>query len=337
MRGRGASSTTASWPAATAEYPTQPLPGLGESWSRAPLRAALLALAVAVAFADSSIVVLALPELLGDFETTITVGLVGGHRLQPRGRGRGARPDPAGPAPGRRPGSRAWGLVVFCAASWAARSPTAWPCWSTARAIQGVGAALLLAGSVPLLGALCGSQRRGAALWGAAGVVGAAVGPALGGALTQAFDWRAIFIAQVPLAAAAIAATVRPPAAVAAPAPAAAGRDEARIPRLVSGIALALISAALVGALFLAVVLMIDGWGHEPLLAAARGQPAARGGPGRGAGGRPQRPPGGRRGRHPAGGRQPRWRWPCCPSPASRCWAPPWRSAAWAWASACPP
>jgi hypothetical protein len=61
---------------------------------------------------------------------------------------------------------------------------------------------------------------------------------------------------------------VRPPAAVAAPAPDAPARDEARIPRLIAGVALALISAALVGALFLAVVLMIDGWGHEPLLAA---------------------------------------------------------------------
>ena len=126
---------------------------------------------------------------------------------------------------------------------------------------------MLLAGSVPLLGALCGSPARGALLWGAAGVIGAAVGPALGGALTQAFDWRAIFIAQVPLAAAAIAATFR------APAPAreepARERDPARPARWISGAALALISAALVGALFLAVVLMIDGWGHEPLLAAA--------------------------------------------------------------------
>jgi predicted MFS family arabinose efflux permease len=96
--------------------------------------------------------------------------------------------------------------------------------------------------------------------------MGAAVGPALGGALTQAFDWRAIFVAQVPLAAAAIAATVRAPAPLPDARP--EGRHPARARRLVSGASLALISAALVGALFLAVVLMIDGWGHEPLLAA---------------------------------------------------------------------
>ncbi len=99
-------------------------------------------------------------------------------------------------------------------------------------------------------------------------MIGAAVGPALGGALTQAFDWRAIFIAQVPLAAAAIAATFRAPAPVREEA-GAGGATPARPSRWISGVALALISAALVGALFLAVVLMIDGWGHEPLLAAA--------------------------------------------------------------------
>ncbi len=268
MRGRGASSTTppVSQPA-TAEFPTQPLPGLGESWSRAPLRATLLALAVAVAFADSSIVVLALPQLLGDFETTITSvsWVVTSYNVAVA-----VLALALIPLVRRLDAARLtrWGLVVFCAACVGCSVADGLAVLVTARAIQGAGAALLLAGSVPLLGALCGSQRRGAALWGAAGVLGAAVGPALGGVLTQAFDWRAIFIAQVPLAAAAIAATVRPPAAVAAPAPEAAGRDEARIPRLVSGIALALISAALVGALFLAVVLMIDGWGHEPLLAA---------------------------------------------------------------------
>jgi MFS family permease len=155
---------------------------------------------------------------------------------------------------------------VFCAGSLACAAAWSLASLVSARAVQGAGAALLLAGAVPLMGAVAGSAARGAAIWGAAGVVGAAVGPALGGALTQAFDWRSIFLAQVPLAAAAIAATL----GAAVPRPAAGVDGSAgRADRLPAGAALGLISAALVGALFLAVVLMIDGWGHEPLLAAA--------------------------------------------------------------------
>ena len=65
----------------------------------------------------------------------------------------------------------------------------------------GVGAALLLAGALPVLVALTGSPAAGAAVWTLAGTFGAALGPALGGVLTQAFDWRAIFVVQAPVAA----------------------------------------------------------------------------------------------------------------------------------------
>jgi predicted MFS family arabinose efflux permease len=230
------------------------------------VRAGLLALAVAVAFADSSIVVLALPQLLGDFETTITPvsWVVTSYNVAVA-----VLALALVPVVRRLDAARLtrWGLIIFCVACVGCATAGGLETLVASRAIQGAGAALLLAGSVPLLGALCGSAARGAVVWGAAGVIGAAVGPALGGALTQAFDWRAIFIAQVPLAAAAVAATVRAPAA--APERARPGRDPERASRWISGAALALISAALVGALFLAVVLMIDGWGHEPLVAAA--------------------------------------------------------------------
>lgn len=204
------------------------------------VRAALMALAVAVAFADSSIVVLALPELLGAFDTTITSvawvvtaynAAIAALALALVPLVRRLRPGPLVAA----------GLVVFCTASIACAAAGDLATLVAARAVQGAGGALLLAGALPALGALLGDARRGAVWWGTAGVVGGAVGPAAGGALTQAFDWRAIFIAQVPPAAAALAA---------------AG-------------ALALVSAALVGALFLAVVLMIDGWGLAPIVAAA--------------------------------------------------------------------
>jgi MFS family permease len=258
----------------TAEYPTSPLPRpeAGRPGAAGWTRTILLAIAVGVAFADSSIVVLALPDLLSRFDTTIgavswvitsynvtvaVLALVLVPLVAARREG-GRRLDPVR--------LTQIGLVVFCAASLACAVSGDLGLLIGARAVQGAGAALLLAGTVPLLATVAGSPARGAVVWAVAGVMGAALGPALGGALTQVFDWRSIFIAQVPLAAAALLATIR--VTVPPPAPVADGTAERRV-RLPAGAALALVSAALVGALFLSVVLMIDGWGHAPLLAAA--------------------------------------------------------------------
>src|SRR5690606_34010060 len=117
-------------------------------------RTILIALAVGVAFADSSIVVLALPELLSRFDTTITAvfWVVTGYNvtvavlalaLVPVMAGRwggGARLDPVR--------LTRIGLVVFCAASLACALSDALGLLIGARAVQGAGAAMLLAGSV---------------------------------------------------------------------------------------------------------------------------------------------------------------------------------------------
>jgi predicted MFS family arabinose efflux permease len=233
--------------------------------SRGGLGAAALAVAVATAFADSSIVVLALPDLLSEFDASIpgvawtvtaynlAVAVVALALAAPLRR--------FGPAPLARVG-----LVLFVAASAVCAAAGGLTLLVAARAVQGVGAALLLAGALPLLGAELGSAARGARAWGTAALVGAAVGPALGGALTQAFDWRSIFIAQIPLAAVALAAVWRRAAPEPPPAPASSGPPSRS--RIVANAGLALVSGALVGALFLAVVLAIDGWGHAPLVAA---------------------------------------------------------------------
>ena len=73
-----------------------------------------------------------------------------------------------------------------------------------ARAAQGVGAALLLAGSLPVLVALVPGRGRGRRWWALAAAVGAAIGPALGGVLTELFSWRAIFLVQAPIVAGAL-------------------------------------------------------------------------------------------------------------------------------------
>jgi MFS family permease len=231
--------------------------------SRGGLGAAALAVAVATAFADSSIVVLALPDLLSEFDASIpgVAWTVTAYNLAV------AVVALALAAPLRRFGpallARA-GLALFVAASAVCAAAGDLAPLVAARAVQGVGAALLLAGALPLLGAELGSPARGARAWGTAALVGAAVGPALGGALTQAFDWRSIFIAQIPLAAIALAAVWRRAEVPPPPAPSAPpGRS-----RIVANAGLALVSGALVGALFLAVVLAIDGWGHAPLAAA---------------------------------------------------------------------
>jgi hypothetical protein len=92
-------------------------------------------------------------------------------------------------------------------------------------------------------------------------VFAAALGPALGGALTQAFDWRAIFVVQVPVGVAAAVASLRSPgAAVAA--------TERRRFAVRPAAALALISAALTAVLFLLVLLLVAGWSVSPLRAA---------------------------------------------------------------------
>jgi MFS family permease len=145
---------------------------------------------------------------------------------------------------------------VGCACSWNLTALIAFRC------VQGLGAALLLAAALPLLSSLRGSRERGLALWTTVAVLGAALGPVLGGVLTQLFDWRAIFAVQAPVAGVALFAaggTVTLPP-----------EQPSRRKRgaLAADAALAFVFAALVGALFLAVLLVITVWGLDPIAGA---------------------------------------------------------------------
>ena len=87
--------------------------------------------------------------------------------------------------------------------------------------------------------------------------------PALGGVLTEAFDWRAIFIVQAPIALAAAPALMASHIAT-------VRESLPRPPKdLLAGLALALLSGALTALVFLLVLLLISGWSVEPLAAAA--------------------------------------------------------------------
>ena len=75
-----------------------------------------------------------------------------------------------------------------------------------ARALQGVGGALLTPGSLAIIEASFRREDRGPAIgaWSGLGGVTAAVGPFLGGWLVQAASWRLIFLINLPLAAAVV-------------------------------------------------------------------------------------------------------------------------------------
>jgi EmrB/QacA subfamily drug resistance transporter len=103
-----------------------------------------------------------------------------------------------------------WGVVLFTAASAACGfSPTV--SWLVAfRAVQGVGAALLMPQTLAILTMVFPPERRGAAfgIWGAVAGVATIAGPTLGGLLVTAFDWRYIFFINLPIGAAVIALSV---------------------------------------------------------------------------------------------------------------------------------
>jgi EmrB/QacA subfamily drug resistance transporter len=95
------------------------------------------------------------------------------------------------------------GVILFTLASAACGlSPSVG--WLVAfRAIQGVGAALLLPQTLAILTTVFPPERRGAAfgVWGAVAGVATIAGPTLGGLLVSAFDWRYIFFINVPIGA----------------------------------------------------------------------------------------------------------------------------------------
>jgi MFS family permease len=154
------------------------------------------------------------------------------------------------------------GLAVFFVSSVVCAASNSLELLVGGRVAQGLGAALLLGASLPLLVVLSGDRQHAVAIWVLAGTLGTAVGPALGGILTEAFDWRAIFAVQAPLAAAAVVAALHPSARALAP-----PSEHGRAP-LGSALALVFTYAALVGALFLAVLLIVTVWDYGPLAGA---------------------------------------------------------------------
>ena len=97
------------------------------------------------------------------------------------------------------------GLAVFTLASIVCATASSLVWLLIGRASQGLGAALLMPNSLAILGASFGGEARGRAIgiWAAAGALAGAVGPLLGGWLVDTSGWRAIFLINLPVAAAA--------------------------------------------------------------------------------------------------------------------------------------
>jgi EmrB/QacA subfamily drug resistance transporter len=70
-----------------------------------------------------------------------------------------------------------------------------------ARGVQGVGAAMLVPGSLAIISASFGEEDRGRAIgtWSGFSAITAAVGPVIGGWLIEHFSWRAVFFINLPL------------------------------------------------------------------------------------------------------------------------------------------
>jgi MFS family permease len=223
---------------------------------------------VGLVLADSSIVVLALPEIYRSLDVSVTgvVWVLVAFNL--------VLALCAVPAAflARRVGparATVGGLLVFGVASLGCGLASSLAVLLAARCVQAAGGAAAVCGALELLPAELDSERRAARVWATAGAIGAALGPAVGGLLTELISWESIFLVQVPLTAAAIGVLLPAAARERSAATRAAELSRPGTPHLAANAALALVAAALVAALFLIVLLLIEGWRLTPIAAAA--------------------------------------------------------------------
>jgi EmrB/QacA subfamily drug resistance transporter len=99
------------------------------------------------------------------------------------------------------------GVTLFTVASVACGVAQSIPVLIAARSIQGVGAALLVPGSLAIISTSFDEKSRGQAIgvWSGFTAITTAVGPVLGGWLVEHASWRWVFFINVPIAAAVVA------------------------------------------------------------------------------------------------------------------------------------
>jgi EmrB/QacA subfamily drug resistance transporter len=94
------------------------------------------------------------------------------------------------------------GIVIFAMGSIACASAPGISSLIAARIIQGIGAALMIPGSLALVASFFDASERGKAIgtWSAFSVVATGIGPVVGGLLAHAGLWRGVFLVNLPLA-----------------------------------------------------------------------------------------------------------------------------------------
>jgi MFS family permease len=177
---------------------------LGQSRQAATL--ALVAFAMLIVSLDQYIVVVALPEIGRDLDYSAQTlqAVVSAYAVASAGflllGGRAA--DLLG-----RRRVLVTGLTLYAGASFAGGLATVPEVQLAARAVQGLGGALVFPSTLSLVNTTFSEGRernRALAVWGGAGAAGLVIGVLLGGVLTQGFGWEAVFFVNVPLIAIAV-------------------------------------------------------------------------------------------------------------------------------------
>lgn len=162
---------------------------------------ALTSLVMFAAFLDSSLLVIAFPSIRNSFSSVSTAELswilnaytiVFGALLVPSGR----LADQFG-----RKKMFLWGVTIFTLASALCGVAPNAAALIASRALQAVGAAMLMPTSLALVLAAFPVEKRAMAvtLWGAVGGLAAALGPSAGAFIIQSFGWRSAFYINLPI------------------------------------------------------------------------------------------------------------------------------------------
>jgi EmrB/QacA subfamily drug resistance transporter len=103
------------------------------------------------------------------------------------------------------------GLVSFTVASVACAAAPDATLLAISRAVQGAAGALLVPGSLAIIGSAFHDSDRGRAIgaWSGLAGIASATGPFIGGWLIDAFSWRWVFLVNIPLAVVAVGITLR--------------------------------------------------------------------------------------------------------------------------------
>jgi MFS family permease len=171
-------------------------------WNRATATLALLSFAMLIVSLDQYIVVVALPDIARDlgYSAQTLQSVISAYAVASAGfllfGGRAA--DLIG-----RRRILATGLALYAGAALAGGLATDPAMLLTARAFQGFGGALVFPTTLALINTTFVEGRarnRALGIWGGSGAAGLVIGVLLGGLLTQAFGWEAVFLVNVALA-----------------------------------------------------------------------------------------------------------------------------------------